>query len=94
MKAVEALDGNAIAGDLFDLFGHDVTTLKGSCEGCGQASMVAELVVYARAPGKVVRCPHCGAVVMVLVQIAESISLTMEHFHLSEAPARSTGPLP
>jgi len=87
---VEVLDGNAIAGDLFDLFGRDLTTATGSCEHCGRRSMVGELVVYARAPGRVVRCPHCGAVVMVLVQIAQAMHLTMEHFDLP--PGRLSGP--
>jgi len=89
---VDVLDGNAIAGDLFDLFGRDVTTASGSCEQCGRRSMVGELVVYARAPGRVVRCPHCGSVVMVIVQTAEATHLTMEHFHGLELPGRPSGP--
>jgi len=88
---MEALDGNAIAGDLLDLFGYDLTCVSGTCEHCGRASMVGELVVYARAPGNVARCPHCGAVVMVLVQIAEATHLTMERYRLSEAPAGPPG---
>jgi hypothetical protein len=85
---VDVLDGNAIAGDLFGVFGRDVTTMTGSCEGCGKPSMVGELVVYLRAPGKVARCPHCGAVVMVLIQIAEATHLHMEPFHLHESPGQ------
>ncbi len=66
---MEALDGNAIAGHLQDLFGHDMTTARGSCKSCGNSHMVGELRVYLRAPGAVVRCPSCGNVVMVLVTI-------------------------
>jgi len=43
------LDGNAIAGDLFAAFGHEMTTVVGRCRNCGTASPVAELCVYARA---------------------------------------------
>ena len=63
------LDGNAIAGDLFAVFGREMTAVVGRCRNCGTASAVAELCVYARAPGTVVRCPSCHAVVMVLVTI-------------------------
>lgn len=94
MRVVDALDGNAIAGDLFELFGRDATTMTGSCEHCGEPSMVGELLVYMRAPGKVVRCPRCGAVVMVLVEIAEAIRLSIEHFHLHDSPGRPPAPLP
>ena len=64
------LDGNAIAGDLFAAFGREMTAVVGRCRNCGNASAVAELRVYTRAPGAVARCPSCNAVVMVLVTIA------------------------
>jgi uncharacterized Zn finger protein len=65
------LDGNAIAGDLFAVFGRDMTTVVGRCLNCGTASAVAELCVYPRAPGTVVRCPNCHTVVMVVVTIRD-----------------------
>ena len=85
------LDGNAIAGELYELLGCEVTTLTGLCSGCGQPSMVGELLVYMRAPGAVVRCPHCGAVAMVLVGISGETRLTMAHFHLPEVPGAPAG---
>jgi hypothetical protein len=72
-----ALDGNAIAGDLFAAFGREMTTVVGRCRHCGTASAVAELCVYPRAPGTVVRCPSCHAVVMMLVTIGDKC-----HVHL------------
>jgi hypothetical protein len=66
---MEALDGNAIAGLLFDLFGAEMTTATGECAHCGAVAQVAELVVYLRAPGTVVRCRSCESVVMVLVDV-------------------------
>jgi hypothetical protein len=64
---MEALDGNAIAGQLFDLFGGEMTTATGVCAHCGASGWVAELEVYVQAPGTVARCRSCRSVLMVLV---------------------------
>jgi Family of unknown function (DUF6510) len=66
---MEALDGNAIGGLLFDVFGVEMTTATGVCAGCGASGLVAELEVYLRAPGTVVRCRSCSGVLMVLVTV-------------------------
>ena len=65
---MEAVDGNAIGGLLLDVFGTEMTTATGRCGSCGTASVVAELAVYLRAPGTVVRCRTCTAVLMVFVR--------------------------
>jgi hypothetical protein len=62
-----ALDGNAIAGLLLEVFGAEMTTATGVCGSCGASGVVAELEVYLRAPGTVVRCRSCESVLMVLV---------------------------
>jgi Family of unknown function (DUF6510) len=67
---MHALDGNAVAGDLLEHFGTEMTTVTGRCGHCGGASLVAELRVYLKAPGAVIRCPFCGQVVMVIVTAA------------------------
>jgi hypothetical protein len=64
---MEALDGNAIAGQLFDLFGDEMTTANGECASCGSVFQMAELMVFLPAPGTVVRCRSCESIVMVLV---------------------------
>jgi hypothetical protein len=66
---MEALDGNAIAGLLLDVFGAELTTATGVCASCGASGQVAELEVYLRAPGTVVRCRSCKSVLMVLVTV-------------------------
>jgi hypothetical protein len=66
------LDGNAIAGLLFDVFGTEMTTAAGECASCGADGPVAETVVYLRAPGAVVRCRTCGSVMMVFATIRET----------------------
>jgi hypothetical protein len=66
---MDALDGNAIAGMLVDVFGTEMTTVTGVCASCGASGPVAELEVYLRAPGTVARCRSCSAVLMVLVTV-------------------------
>jgi hypothetical protein len=66
---MEALDGNAIAGELFEVFGSEMTAMSGRCRFCGATSHMAELRVYMRAPGAVARCPACLRVVLVLTSI-------------------------
>jgi Family of unknown function (DUF6510) len=63
---MDALDGNAIAGELFAAFGQEMTTVVGTCTSCGDPSAIAELRVYVSGPGTVARCPGCGSVAMVL----------------------------
>jgi uncharacterized paraquat-inducible protein A len=61
------LDGNAIAGTLEEIFGHDLTAALGVCNGCGARRQVGALHVY-RAAGIVVRCPDCDTVLMQVVE--------------------------
>jgi hypothetical protein len=68
---MDALDGNAIAGQLVEVFGAEMTTATGVCASCGASGVVAELVVYLQAPGTVVRCRSCESVLMVLVSRRE-----------------------
>jgi Family of unknown function (DUF6510) len=81
---MDALDGNAIAGQLFEYFGRDMTTAPGTCAFCGARGQIAELRVYSRAPGAVVRCPRCENVVMVAVQIRGRVEIAMDGFRLSQ----------
>jgi hypothetical protein len=82
---MDALDGNAIAGDLFAAFGREMTAAAGRCTSCGLATQIAELRVYARAPGAVGRCPGCGSVVMVIVDVRGSIRVELAGFELVDS---------
>lgn len=62
------LDGNAIAGTLSAAFGGDMTLVLATCGGCGACGPLAETAVYLRAPGLVVRCRSCDAVLVVVVE--------------------------
>lgn len=68
---MDALDGNAIAGQLMEIFGLEVTTAVGTCGSCGASAMVAEAVVYLRGPGTVARCRSCGSVLMAITSIRD-----------------------
>ena len=62
------LDGNAAGGLLGEIFVQEVTTAVSTCAACGTRAEVAAVHVYAHAPGMVLRCPRCEAVLMRIVQ--------------------------
>jgi|HubBroStandDraft_5_1064220.scaffolds.fasta_scaffold300754_2 hypothetical protein len=65
---MDVLDGNVIGGLLQEIFRAEMTTAAATCAVCGQTGPVAECVVYLAAPGVVVRCRYCTAVLMVVTQ--------------------------
>lgn len=65
---MDQLDGNAIGGLLTEVYGAEMTMARRVCGTCGAANPVARLYVYRQAPGTVVRCPCCAAVLMVFVR--------------------------
>jgi len=84
---MDALDGNAIAGTLQDVFGNEMTTADSICAHCGAGRSVAELMVYLRAPGTVVRCRSCQRVVMVLVEIRGTTCVDLRGLDRLEPPS-------
>ena len=74
---MDAVDGKAIGGLLIDVFGTEMTAAKRTCGTCGTSRPVAELVVYRRAPGTVVRCRTFGSVLMVFVKAHDVICVDL-----------------
>ena len=74
---MERLDGNAIGGVLAEIFGTEMTVAVGVCGSCGATGPVAELHVYVRAPGIVVRCATCESVLLKIVQSSRRTWLDM-----------------
>ncbi|WP_433634842.1 DUF6510 family protein [Nocardia sp. CA-120079] len=70
-------DGNALAGPFGELFTADVTTASGRCAECGHTALVADLRVYAHAPGLVARCPNCDAVILRFVRAPDAAWLDL-----------------
>jgi hypothetical protein len=62
------LDGNAIGGVMLEVFGVEMTAVPGTCANCGAREQLASTDVYVDAPGIVVRCRHCEAVLVRIVQ--------------------------
>ena len=60
-------DGNAAAGVLREVFAVDVTSAHGRCVGCGNTGPMAETRLFADAPGLVLRCANCDAVLLRVV---------------------------
>lgn len=69
------VDGNAIAGELEQIFGHDMTLAVVRCAGCASDSMLATLMAFVRGPGAVLRCPSCQLVVARIVETPTSTYL-------------------
>ena len=61
------LDGNAIGGLLGEIFAIEMTAATGKCAACGAVNAIGRVDVYMNAPGAVVRCPDCTAVLMRVV---------------------------
>ena len=68
---MEALDGNAIGGMLYHVFGGEMTMAEAECGHCGARGPLAECEVYLGGPGVVVRCRVCHKIVMVLVEVRD-----------------------
>jgi Family of unknown function (DUF6510) len=64
----DALDGNAAAGALAEIFDAELTVAAITCESCGDERPLAELHAYLDAPGVVLRCASCEAVEIRIVR--------------------------
>jgi hypothetical protein len=65
------LDGNAAAGLLSEVFAAEMTTATGTCASCGAENVMARVQLWAHAPGAVLRCPICIAVLMCVVRVPD-----------------------
>ena len=70
------LDGNAVGGIMLELLGVEVTASPCVCAGCGAREEMARLDVYLGA-GIVVRCRHCQAVMIRIVQAEARVWLDL-----------------
>lgn len=75
MNRALVLDGNALAGLMLEVFGLEMTTNPAECANCGAINELGGLHAYTQAPGAVLRCPACEAVMLTLVQTPDAIYL-------------------
>jgi ribosomal protein S27E len=88
---MDALDGNAIAGVLYEHFGHEMTMAEVRCMHCRHTSLMAELLVYMKAAGVVARCRTCGEVVMVIVDVRGTERFNMSNVEIMTGEAGMSG---
>jgi hypothetical protein len=67
MVDARMLDGNAAAGPLQEVFAVEITTMVGTCAGCGTSQALGSAHMYEGA-GVVLRCRNCDAVLVTLVR--------------------------
>ena len=84
---MEALDGNAIGGMLYQVFGGEMTMAQAKCGGCAARGPLAECEVYLGGPGVVVRCRVCHNILMVLVEVREMTCVDRGGLSILEPPA-------
>ena len=67
---MERVDGNAVAGALGQFLAVECTEARGRCAACGAIAPLGAEHAYAHplAPGSVVRCATCEAVLAVVVE--------------------------
>lgn len=80
------VDGNAMAGNLREIFAVDMTAARFTCAGCGHADAIATLLLWGPAPGQVGRCPHCDDVVLRLVSAPGRVFLDLSGAVRLEVP--------
>ena len=86
---MEALDGNAIGGMLYHVFGGEMTMAQAGCGRCPARGPLAECVVYLGGPGVVVRCRACHRILMVLVEVRGMMCVDLGGLRELEIPAWS-----
>jgi hypothetical protein len=75
MNMALMLDGNAVAGQLEQIFGRDMTTAVARCAGCGSDAEMGALMAFTRGPGVVLRCPGCLTVIVRIVETSAAVYL-------------------
>ncbi len=87
MTGDRRLDGNAIAGDLMEIFGMELTAAVAVCRECGSHDQMAAMHVYRDAPGTVGRCCHCESVIIRIVRAPGRTYLDLAGVASLELPA-------
>jgi hypothetical protein len=87
-------DGNAVGGDLGEIFAVEMTLAVTICATCGANRRVGELRAYLRAPGIVLRCAACGAPQVRLVRGPERAWLDLSGVRMLEVQLPAIGGSP
>jgi hypothetical protein len=71
------VDGNALAGELSEVFSLDVTVARVACGGCGAVEQLGADHAYIQSPGMVLRCCHCDNVLLVMVRTGDRLRMSL-----------------
>jgi hypothetical protein len=75
MNTALMVDGNAVAGQLQQIFGRDMTMAIARCAGCERDAEMGALMAFTRGPGVVLRCPACQQAIARIVETPSAIYL-------------------
>lgn len=75
MNTALMVDGNAVAGQLEQIFGRDMTMAIARCAGCGRDAEMGALWAFTRGPGTVLRCPACQNAIARIVETPSALYL-------------------
>src|ERR1700688_2667800 len=75
MNMALMLDGNAVAGQLQEIFGRDMTTAVARCAVCAGDAQMGAFMAFTHGPGVVLRCPRCQAAIARIVETDTAIYL-------------------
>ena len=70
------VDGNALAGELSEVFSQEMTVARVACGGCGAVEQLGADHAYIQAPGMVLRCFHCDNVLLVMVRAGDRLRVS------------------
>ena len=71
------VDGNALAGELSEVFSREMTVARVACGGCGAVEQLGADHAYIQAPGMVLRCFHCDNVLLVMVRAGDRLRVSL-----------------
>jgi len=71
------VDGNALAGELSEVFSREMTVANVACGGCGAVEQLGADHAYIQAPGMVLRCYHCDNVLLVIVRAGDRLRVSL-----------------
>jgi hypothetical protein len=67
------LDGNALAGLLYELFYAEMTVAPVECATCGRLGEMGSLWAFVESPGYILRCPGCQNIIMRISMTPEQV---------------------
>lgn len=89
MNDPRVLDANAVAGELHELFGREVTAATHECAHCGNRGAIGSLRAWIGGPGIVLRCIGCSEVVLRWARTPAGVHVDLRGAVSVEMPLRS-----